>query len=332
MPRPWRKAFPGAKYHVTSRGNGRERIFCADAERKRFVEQLQTCLDRDRVVLYAYALMPNHYHLLVGTPEGNLQAFMQRLNTAYGMYFRYRRHRPGHCFQGRYGARLVEGDDYILRLTRYIHLNPVKLDTMKRRSPEYRRMYLMRYPWSSLRGYLDNKDREDFVDYRWMDLMHRASQGAMRKAYRAYVIACLEKKDPVMLEAYGKSEYAIGDDEFVEAVEQEMRKQAAAAARRSDVRWPQETRPTFEDAVVMISRDYGVSRSELRRRGRGVGEARSFLIELACSVCGMTQRAAAEAMGVSEHAVGKQRQRLSKKLQSDKRLRARLRDLRALAT
>jgi len=69
-------------------------------------------------------LMPNHYHLLVETPLGNVPRFMQRLNTAYSMYFRLQHRRPGHCFQGRYGAKLVRGEDYLLRLTRYIHLNP----------------------------------------------------------------------------------------------------------------------------------------------------------------------------------------------------------------
>ena len=75
--------------------------------------------------------MPNHIHLEVETPRGNLPRFMQRLTTAYGMYFRYKKRRPGHCFQGRYGAKLVDGDDYLLRLTRYIHLNPVRTQAMK---------------------------------------------------------------------------------------------------------------------------------------------------------------------------------------------------------
>jgi REP element-mobilizing transposase RayT len=102
-------------------------VFGEAADYERFLEQLDHALDEDRVVLYAYVLMPNHYHLFVETPRGNLTRFMQRLNTAYGMYFRHKKQRPGHCFQGRYGARAVEGDEYLVRLTRYIHLNPVKV-------------------------------------------------------------------------------------------------------------------------------------------------------------------------------------------------------------
>ena len=131
MPRPWRITYSGAKYHITSRGNGRQDIFLCDEDYARFLEQLTLALEEDEVILYSYVLMTNHYHLFVETPLGNIKRFMQRLNTAYGAYYRYKHSKPGHCFQGRYGAKLVGGDDYIVRLTRYIHLNPVKIKKMK---------------------------------------------------------------------------------------------------------------------------------------------------------------------------------------------------------
>ena len=98
MARPWRIRFPGAKYHVTSRGNGRARIFLCTGDYVRFLDQLAAALEADQVILYAFCLMPNHIHLEVATPRGNLPRFMQRLTTAYGMYFRYKKSRPGHCF------------------------------------------------------------------------------------------------------------------------------------------------------------------------------------------------------------------------------------------
>jgi REP element-mobilizing transposase RayT len=76
----------------------------------RFLDQLDAALEADEVILYAYVLMPDHYHLFVETPLGNIQKFMQRLNTAYSMYCRFKHNRPGHCSQGRYGAKLVQGD------------------------------------------------------------------------------------------------------------------------------------------------------------------------------------------------------------------------------
>ena len=101
MPRPWRIRYSGAKYHVTVRGNGRQQVFFKDDDYLRFLEQLEAALAQDEVILYSYALLPNHFHLFIETPLGNIQRFMQRLNTAYSMYFRYKHSRPGHCFQGR---------------------------------------------------------------------------------------------------------------------------------------------------------------------------------------------------------------------------------------
>ena len=95
MPRPPRKSFEEAKYHIAVRGNGRQDIFLSDEDRRRFLDQLKDAADKDGVRVYAYVLMSNHYHLLIETRRANVSAFMQRLNTAYGMYFRYKHKRPG---------------------------------------------------------------------------------------------------------------------------------------------------------------------------------------------------------------------------------------------
>jgi REP element-mobilizing transposase RayT len=95
MPRPPRKSFEGAKYHIAVRGNGRQDIFLSDEDRRRFLDQLKDAAEKDGVRVYAYVLMSNHYHLLIETRRANVSAFMQRLNTAYGMYFRHKHKRPG---------------------------------------------------------------------------------------------------------------------------------------------------------------------------------------------------------------------------------------------
>jgi putative transposase len=87
MRRP-RKKYPGAKYHVTNRGDGREKVFYHDGDRARFIEQLQDALKTDGVLLYAYCLLPNHFHLPIETPRANIDRCVARLETAYGMYFR----------------------------------------------------------------------------------------------------------------------------------------------------------------------------------------------------------------------------------------------------
>ena len=153
MPRPPRIDFPDAVYHVTSRGNGRADIFYSDEDRQRFLAQLAHHLHHCGVVLYAFVLMHNHVHLLCRTPRANLSRFMQRLLSSYALYWRYKGRRPGHLFQGRFKAKLVEDDVYLLAVTRYLHLNPVKIAACRRMSRQERLARLEAYPWSSYAGY-----------------------------------------------------------------------------------------------------------------------------------------------------------------------------------
>ena len=122
MARLLRVQFPGAIYHVTVRGNERQLIFRDDPDRGRFLERLAQSQELYSVRLYLVCLMPNHLHLLLETPRGNLSNFMARLVTAYTVYDNLRHHRVGHLTQGRYKARMVEGNQYLLKLSRYIHL------------------------------------------------------------------------------------------------------------------------------------------------------------------------------------------------------------------
>ena len=123
--------FEGAIYHVMARGIERRAIFRDDADRYRFLDKLQESLERHQVSLYAQTLMSNHYHLLLMTPRGNLSRFMQQFVTSYTVYFNTRHHRTGPLFAGRYKAPLVEGDEYLLKLVRYIHLNPAEIRTRR---------------------------------------------------------------------------------------------------------------------------------------------------------------------------------------------------------
>ena len=111
------------------------------------------------VRLYAFVLMDNHFHLLVRTPRANFSRFMQRLSTAYALYCRYKHHQPGHQLEGRFKAKLVEDETYLLALTRYIHLNPLKTAAGRRLGKAQRARRLEEYPWSSYPGYVSAKYR-----------------------------------------------------------------------------------------------------------------------------------------------------------------------------
>ena len=126
MARPLRIAYPGAYYHVTSRGNEQKHVFKSRKDREKFLNYLASATQRYGAVIHVYCLMTNHYHLLIETPEGNLSQIMRHINGAYTTYFNVKRKRSGHLFQGRFKAILVQTVAYAAELSRYIHLNPVR--------------------------------------------------------------------------------------------------------------------------------------------------------------------------------------------------------------
>jgi len=148
MARPLRLEFSGALYHVTARGNERKSLFFSNNDRELLRQKLAASVARYQVRLYAYTFMNNHFHLLVETPRGNVSRFMQHLNGSYTTFFNCRHQRHGHLFEGRFKARLVDGTTYLLRLTRYVHLNPVKVAALHGRTVEEKIKQLRTYQWS----------------------------------------------------------------------------------------------------------------------------------------------------------------------------------------
>jgi len=155
MARQLRIEYEGAFYHVTARGNERREIYRNDQDRNKFLEYLQTGHKRFGIKIHAYCLMDNHYHLLIETPRANISRCMQYINTAYTVYYNVRHNRAGHLFQGRYKAVLVEKEEYLLELSRYIHLNPVRAGIVRR--PE-------QYQWSSYRYYKGDTHPPEFLE------------------------------------------------------------------------------------------------------------------------------------------------------------------------
>jgi REP element-mobilizing transposase RayT len=128
MARPLRIEYPGAFYHVTSRGNEQQDVFKSQKDRERFLAYIESAVVRYGAIVHTWCLMSNHYHLLLETPSGNLSQIMRHINGAYTTYFNVKQKRAGHLFQGRYKAILVEAGAYALELSRSMHLNPVSGD------------------------------------------------------------------------------------------------------------------------------------------------------------------------------------------------------------
>ena len=143
MSRPLRIEFAGGLYHVTSRGDRREAIFLSDPDRLVFLALLEEVVLTYNWVVHAYCLMDNHYHLLIETPDANLSKGMRQLNGIYTQRFNRLHGRVGHVFQGRYKAVIIQKDEYLLEVARYIVLNPVRAQMLYNPAD---------WPWSSYRA------------------------------------------------------------------------------------------------------------------------------------------------------------------------------------
>jgi putative transposase len=143
MARPVRIQFEGAVYHIMARGNERRLIFLDAPDRQRFLRNVAQVVKRYAVVIHAYCLMNNHYHIVMETPQANLALAVRQLNGVYSQSFNRRHHRVGHLFQGRYRSQLVGTDRYFLTACRYVVLNPVRAGLCAR--PED-------WEWSSFRS------------------------------------------------------------------------------------------------------------------------------------------------------------------------------------
>ncbi len=317
--------YAGAKYHVTVRGNARQEVFHGERDYLRFIEQLSDALEKDEVILYAFVLMPNHYHLFVETKHGNIQRFMQRLNTSYSMYHRYKHQKPGHCFQGRYGAKLVKGDDYILRLTRYIHLNPVKVAACKGMKQVKKSRMLDIYKWSSYRGYIGLPAGFELkVDYRWLRMMNRVTERGNRVAYRRYVEGCMAGVDEEILKAMQVSRYAVGSPKFIEQVEEELHEVEVNKGVYGDIKWPEGKRVPIDMILRVVADEFGVKVEDLEAKN-SENAGRKVAMELACRYSGLSQRQIGECFGYGGNgSVLKQRDRLKELLGKDDKLQKRM--------
>ncbi len=187
MARPLRLQVPGGTYHVVARGNARQDIFLDDGDRRRFLATLRMIVERLNLLVHAYCLMRNHYHLLLETPDGNLSLALRQLNGVYAQGFNRRHERVGHLFQGRFGSSLVERDTYLLEASRYIVLNPVRAEIVACPSD---------WEWSSYRAHAGCATPPPFLSVDWILMQfHAADRRSAQDAYRKFVRDGIENGD-----------------------------------------------------------------------------------------------------------------------------------------
>lgn len=303
MARPIRIEYPGAVYHVITRGNNRQVIFKDDRDRRTYLEKLSYYCEQKEVELLCYSLLSNHVHLLLETPKGNLSKFMQPFQTSYTVHFNKRHGRTGHVFEQRYKAFLVDKDHYLLQVSRYIHLNCVGAKIVAR--PQ-------NYRWSSYRAYVGEDKGISGLN---RDPIFEQFGGTRKRSildYRNFVEGEMDRGGrwtelPVIKQAF------IGDEDFVRQARKKIKRdQTVEGGYR------------LSEIVPVICKVVGVEREQLRRSTRqgAVQVGREMLIYLARRYGEASLREMVKFLGVKEmstvsHGLG----RAERKLKSDQTFR-----------
>jgi len=291
MARKLRVEYPGAIYHITHRGNGKMPVFSDDHDRERFLLRLAESLDTYNVRLYMFCLMSNHIHLVCETPEGNVSRFMQSLTTGYTVYYNLRHQRSGHLFQGRFGSKLVEGDSYLLALTRYVHLNPVFVVAVENLPLKDRVALLNSYQWSSYQGYIDETRALEFVDYAPVLAMIDARGRKIASGkYRKFVEAGIAKTDEEFMQLKDSSRYSIGSLGFDSHIRSLYKKMVEGREVVEDVSFRNQIEPLcIETVIAAVCEVFGVKEDVIYTRQRD-SLVRPVAAKMLCKFAGLTQR------------------------------------------
>lgn len=309
MARQWRIEYPGALYHVLSRGNGRRDIFLSDDDRHLFLALIKELSDRFDIEIFAYVLMSNHYHLLLKTINANLSKAMQWLGTSYTQRFNINNHESGHLFQGRYKCIIVENDAYLLRLSCYIHRNPLRAGIVER---------LAEYKWSSYRYYAYKKKAPDWLKTK--TILSQVSQVDPYKAYRIKVRRYSDEESSVLEDL--KHGLIYGSQDFITDIK------ARFLEGRKDVELPQHN-SLFKDfdidlllntASNILGLDMG-SAYTAKRISAGDKDKRDLLIYLFWKTGRFSNREIGNCFGLTYSAISQRVKMMTNRLSIEKDLR-----------
>jgi putative transposase len=266
MARKPRIHYPGAFYHVILRGNARQDIFFDDADRYRFYLLMQEGTERYHHCIHAFCLMTNHVHLLVQVADVPLSRIMQNISFRYTRWSNWRQGRSGHLFQGRYKAVLVNADEYLLELVRYLHRNPVRAGMTT--DP-------LEFPWSSHRAYCG----KEIIPWLKTDLTLSAfgkRRDTARRKFQQFVLEGLDEGHrPEYHGSIGVDSRVLGNDAFTEKV----------LGRSEGI---PSSRIGIEEVVSAVCRFYGVRDEDLRGRTHRSSRLRAMTAWIALDTEGCT--------------------------------------------
>ena len=320
MSRPLRIEYPGAWYHVMNRGRRSEDIFPGNGDYDRFVELVKESSDMWNVRIAAYCLMPNHYHLLVQTPDGNLSRLMRHINGVYTQRFNRFHGCDGHLFRGRYKSILVGEDAYLLQLVRYIHRNPVEAGLVDK---------LDGYKWSSHKGYMSRAKKWDWLSKDLVLAMLTRDRRQQRRAYSQFVSKENTEEVVELFEAK-KLPWLLGTESFIEWVKDRFFKDK----HHEEVPESRTLAPEREKILEAVCNFYQVNRVDLlKSKSRVFNEPRNVAIYL----CRLLRRDHLHELGKDFHlkrysSVSTAIDRTKAEISKDRKLRQRVEKLKAVLT
>lgn len=279
MARPLRIQYPNAVYHVMNRGLARRPIFFTEKDYQAFLQILHKAWERWQFKIYAYCLMGNHYHLCIRTPEAKISRIMRHINGVYTQHFNRLHRRDGPLFRGRFKSMLIESEEYLGRVVRYIHLNPIEKNLVK--APE-------EYPWSSHANYLANKCPP------WLDTKELLVWFDNQQAFHHFV---LEGNDSYFAKLYNQKKWPVilGRETFIEQIRQKVGQPTKEHTRKER----QFVRPSMEKILEIVAEELGIPLLALTNRRNIAGSARKVAAWALRTYGDYTYRQIAEAFGFS---------------------------------
>ena len=305
MARPLRIQFEDAIYHLCGRGNDRRRIFQSDDDRLYFLDLLEKSARRFEVAMFCFVLMDNHFHLVAQTRRANLVRWMHWLMVSYTVFFNRRHRRSGHLFQGRYKSFLVEEGEYLLGLSRYLHLNPVRGVSLGRGTPSERRTRLRSFPWSSYRGYAGLAKPFGFIEEE-MVLGELGGRGGERRVrYRRFTEEGLLREIESPLEAV-QWQTVLGSESFVQRARDRVKGLHKAKREITPVRKAARSVEPKE-VLIRVAKKFGLEPERLQRRGERGLVARNVAMWMIWESGALSLREIGEFFGGLDYAAVAQR-------------------------
>jgi len=314
MARSLRIEFEGALYHVTARGNERKRIFFSRTDYDKFLHYVAEAKKKHGIKIHCYVLMSNHYHLVIETPEANISRAMHYINSSYTTYINIKRKRSGHLFQGRFKAIVVDCDNYLAELSRYIHLNPVRAKMVEKPAG---------YPYSSYKAYITKNENKLLTQDLILNMI--SSNGInVRDEYRRFIESAIgTEPDSPLKDTYGG--IILGRKNFIKDILSRVKETCLQVEEISN-RKAMRSLCDMVEIIDFLENYFNVSKKEItERKYSGLRRIAIYLIKINT---GATNSEIGKCFGgITYSAVAKAYERFKRTLRIDRKLKEKIRKI-----